>query len=285
MQEPVSPTVRLRKLTRGLRRWRGDSGLRQEDVTSGLNWSKAKLSRFEGGDTIAGPSEVLALAAIYGIDDAERDEYVALAFQARKKGWWKRYDPNTLAANFEEYVGLESEASQVREFSSVLIPGLLQTEAYATALMNAWIPKADDAVAEDRTQLRTKRQARLHSASPMRLKVVIQEAALRQQVGGDEVMREQLEHLASCAKLRNVSVRVLPFSAGAAPALGTTFVILSFPDEEDPDVPCADYLTGSVYLEYSTEVEAYNMNFSAVEAKALSQKESSAFISDLVRQM
>lgn len=285
MHEPVSPTVRLRKLTRGLRRWRSGSGLRLEDVTSGLNWSKAKLSRFEKGDTIAGPSEVLALAAIYGIDDAERDEYVALAFQARKKGWWKRYDPNTLAANFEEYVGLESEASQVREFSSVLIPGLLQTEAYATALMNAWIPQADEAVAEDRTQLRTKRQARLHGSKPMRLKVVIQEAALRQQVGGEEVMREQLEHLASSAKLRNVSIRVLPFSAGAVPALGNPFILLSFPDDEDPDVPYSDYLTGCLYLEYPSEVESYNLSFEALEAKALSQKDTSAFIGRLAREV
>lgn len=233
---------------------------------------------------LAAPGRV-ALAAIYGIDDGERDEYVALAFQARKKGWWKRYDPNTLAANFEEYVGLESEASQVREFSSVLIPGLLQTEAYATALMNAWIPQADEAVAEDRTQLRTKRQARLHGSKPMRLKVVVQEAALRQQVGGEGVMREQLEHLVSCAKLRNISVRVLPFNAGAAPSLGLPFIILSFLDEEDPDVAFAEYLTGSVYLEHKSEIESYNLNFGTLEAKALSQKESSALLGALAREL
>ena len=224
---------------------------------------------------------MLALAAIYGIDDAERDEYVALAFQARKKGWWKRYDPNTLAANFEEYVGLESEASQVREFSSVLIPGLLQTEAYATALMNAWIPQADEVVAKERAELRAQRQDRLHDENPLKLKVVIQEAALRQVVGGREVMREQLEHLVNSAKLRNISIRVLPFSAGAVPALGTQFIILSFPDEEDPDVPFADYLTGSVYLEYRNEIDSYNLNFGALEAKALSQKESTALISKI----
>lgn len=285
MEERVSPTVRLRKLTRGIRRWRAEAGLRQDDVVAALDWSKAKLSRFENAEKGAGPAEVIALATVYGVPEAERDQYVALALQARQKGWWQRYGQDTLASNFEEYVGLESEATEVREFAAELIPGLLQTESYATELIRAWIPTADEVVMKERADLRAQRQARLHETDPLVLRTVIRESALRQLVGGPEVMREQLKHLANSAKLPNVTVQVLPFSAGAIPALGTPFTLLSFPDHDDPDVAFTEFLTGSVYLEDPEEVQTYNLNYSGLRAKALSQKESITFLNRLAREL
>lgn len=285
MEERISPTVRLRRLTRGLRRWRAEAGLRQEDVAAALQWSKPKLSRFENAEKPAGPAEVLALAAVYGVPDTERDQYVALALQARQKGWWQRYGQDALASGFEEYIGLESEAAEVREFSGELVPGLLQTERYATELMRAWIPEADEAVMKERLELRTRRQARLHESDPLTVGAVIHESALRQQIGGPEVMREQLKHLMSSAKLPNVTVQVIPFSAGAIPALGAPFILLSFPDPEDPDVAYADYLTGCLYLEDPAEVETYSLNFSALRAKALGQRESITFLNRLAREL
>lgn len=285
VEERISPTVRLRRLTRGLRRWRAEAGLRQEDVATALDWSKPKLSRFENAEQSAGPAEVLALAAIYGVPDAERDQYVALALQARQKGWWQRYGQDVLASNFEEYIGLESEAAEVHEFAGELIPGLLQTERYATELMQAWIPRADEVVMKERTELRTQRQARLHEQNPLTVGTVIHEAALRQQIGGPEIMREQLKQLVASAKMPNVTVQVLPFSARAIPALGAPFILLSFPNSEDPNVAYADYLTGCLYLEDPAEVEAYSLNYSALRAKALSQKESITFLNRLAREL
>ncbi|WP_223839554.1 helix-turn-helix domain-containing protein [Saccharopolyspora pogona] len=285
MEERISPTVRLRRLTRGIRRWRAEAGLRQEDVAAALDWSKPKLSRFENAEKSAGPAEVLALAAVYGVPDAERDQYVALALQARQKGWWQRYGQDTLASNFEEYVGLESEAAEVREFAAELIPGLLQTERYATELIQAWIPQADEVVMKERADLRAQRQARLHETNPLTVGTVIHESALRQLVGGPEVMREQLKHLVASAKLPNVPLQVLPFSTGAIPALGAPFILLSFPDQEDPDVAFAEHLTSSVYMEDPAEVEMYTLNYSALRSKALSQKESITFLNRLAREL
>lgn len=283
--ERISPTVRLRKVVRRLREWRQRAGMRQDDVIAALQWSKAKLSRFENAEQIPGPAEVLALAAVYGIADAERDEYVALSLQARQKGWWRTYGPSTLAPNFEEYVGLESEANHVREFASGLVPGLLQTEEYATALMQAWLPAVSDAVAQERADLRVQRQARLHDAQPLHVSAIIHEASLRQHVGGAEVMREQLRHLVTMAELPQVTVQVLRYTAGAVPALGNPFVILSFPEPEDPDVPYADYLTGCVYVEDPDEVESFNLNFSTLEDKAMEPADSVQFISTMAAEL
>ncbi|MDR7300080.1 helix-turn-helix domain-containing protein [Haloactinomyces albus] len=286
MTERISPTVRLRKLVRRLRTWRDRAGMRQDDVGTVLGWSTAKVSRYENAEQIPGPAEIIALATIYGVPDQERDQYMALAVQARQKGWWQRYGSETLASNFHEYVGLESEASHVREYTTDLIPGLLQTERYATALTQAWLPKVDSSVAAERASLRAQRQQGLHESEPLQLSTVIGEAALRQEVGGPEVMREQLQHLAAMAELPHVTIQVLPFSAGAVPALGVPFILLSFPDPEDPDVPFADYLTGCVYVEDEDEVTSYSLNYSALENdRALDPAASLTLISKLAEQL
>lgn len=277
--ERISPTVRARRLVRGLREWREAAGMRQDDVIAVLDWSKSKLSRFENAEKVPGPAEVLALAAVYGVSDEVRDQYVALSVQARKKGWWQSYGSNALAADFGEFVGLESEASRVREYTSELIPGLLQTERYASELMRTWLPKVSDSIAQERADLRVQRQARLREREPLEISTIIHESGLRQLVGGGEVMREQLMHLVTCAELPHVTVQVLPFSAGAVPALGAPFILLSFPDAEDPDVAFAEYLTGCVYVEDKDEVESYNLNYSALEHEALDPAASIKFLS------
>lgn len=283
--ERMSPTVRLRKVVRRLVKWRKDARMRQDDVISALQWSKAKLSRFENAEQAPGPAEILALAAIYGVPDEERDQYVALALQARQKGWWQSYGPNTFASNFEEYVGLESEANHVREYASELIPGLLQTENYAAALMRAWIPAVSDSVARERADLRVQRQARLHEAKPVQVSAIIHESGLRQRVGGADVMREQLNHLVTSSEVPHVTTQVLPFEVEAVPALGAPFILLSFPDADDPDVPFADYLTGCVYVEDPAEVESYNLNYSALEQKALTPADSMKLISKIAGEL
>ncbi|NYH78905.1 hypothetical protein FHR84_002230 [Actinopolyspora biskrensis] len=114
---------------------------------------------------------------------------------------------------------------------------------------------------------------------------VIHESGLRQLVGGTDVMREQLEHLVTMGDLPHVTLQVLPFSAGAVPALGAPFIILSFPDQEDPDVPYTDYLTGCVYVEDEDEVASYNLNYSALEQAALTPADSTEFLSKLAGEL
>ena len=278
--ERVSPTVRLRKVVRRLLVWREAADMRQDDVATALQWSKAKISRFENADQVPGPADVLALAAIYGVNDAERDQYVALSLQARQRGWWQSYG-DSLANNFGEYVGLEAEARHVREFAIDLIPGLLQTEAYASALVEAWVPRVGDSVARDRANLRRERQKNLIGDDPVSVTAVVGEAALRQLVGGTEVMRQQLDHLAEVSKLPNVDIQVLPFAAGGVPAMGSPFIILSFAEPDDPDVAFSEHLTGCVYVEDVDELASYNLNFGALQDTALAPESSGEFITSL----
>lgn len=282
VNERISPTVRLRKLVRRLRSWREHARMRQEDVADVLGWSKAKVSRYENAEQIPGTAEIIALATIYGISEQERDQYMALAVQARQRGWWQSYGTEALKQDFDEYVGLESEASLLKEYCFELIPGLLQTESYATELMRAWLPSVEPSVAEERAALRAQRQANLYGEQPLALHAVLHECALRQQVGGPDVMRPQLQHLLSMSELSHVTIQVLPFTAGAHPAMDSPFIILSFPDPEFTDVGFAEYLTGCVYVEAPKEVESYSLNFTAIADQALAPRASIDLIRTLV---
>jgi Domain of unknown function (DUF5753)/Helix-turn-helix domain len=282
VSERISPTVRLRKVARALRHWRGDAGLRLEDVCAPLGWATSKLSRMERAEQMIGPAEVIALATIYGISEQERDRYVALALQSRQKGWWTPYKiGDVIPEDFEESVGLESEASRVRSYQDMVVTGLLQTEAYATMLARAWLPRVGDRAIEEGVRLRMARQTRLHEQAPLRLDCVLTEAALRQQVGGPEVMREQLRHLLDMIQLPHVSVQVMPFAAGAYPAQNCPFRLLSFPDPEDHDVACVEYLSGTVYVEDAEDVEGFILVFDGLKRQALGPSESAELIREI----
>ncbi|MGB6161442.1 MAG: helix-turn-helix transcriptional regulator [Pseudonocardiaceae bacterium] len=282
MSERISPTVRWRKVARALRRWRTETGLRLEDVCVPLGWATSKLSRMERAEQMIGPAEVIALATVYGIGEQSRDRHVALALQSRQKGWWARYKVgDVIPEDFEESVGLESEACRVRSYQDMVVTGLLQTEAYATALSRAWLPRFSDRAIEEGVRLRIARQDRLHDQAPLRLDCVLTEAALRQQVGGSEVMREQLRHLLDMIELPHVSVQVMPFAAGAYPAQDCPFRLLSFPDPEDPDVACVDYLGGTVYVEDTEDVEGFILVFDGLKQQTLGSRESAELIREI----
>jgi hypothetical protein len=284
VSERISPTVRWRKVARALRRWRNENGLRLEDVCAPLGWATSKLSRMERAEQTIGPAEVIALATVYGIGEQARDRYVALALQSRQKGWWASYKVgDVIPEDFEESVGLESEACRVRSYQEMVVTGLLQTEAYATALARAWLPRVSDRAIEEGVRLRMARQDRLHEGAPLRLDCVLTEAALRQQVGGPEVMREQLRHLLDMMELPHVSVQVMPFAAGAYPAQSCPFRLLSFPDSEDHDVACVDYLSGTVYVENTEDVDGFILVFDALRQQAMGLGESTELIRELTR--
>lgn len=285
IDDRFSPTVRLRKVLRALRRWRAEARLDQVDVAKALDWSPARVSRLERGETVPGPAEVLALAAIYGRPDGERDEYVALSLQARQKGWWRRYGPAAWAPAFEEYIGLESEASEVRNFELDVIPGLLQLGDYAAALARKWVPSADEDTVKSRAELREARQGRLRGTTPLRLHAVIGETAIRQVVGGKETMLAQLEHLLRMMDQAHTVVQVVTFDAGAYPASGCPFTLLSFPDPEEDDVVYIGTLSSSVYEEDAPDVEQYSASFLGLQDVALSADESVAYVGRILEDL
>ncbi|MGH3901086.1 MAG: helix-turn-helix domain-containing protein [Pseudonocardiaceae bacterium] len=283
MSDRISPTVRHRKVARALRRWRNEAGLRLEDVCAPLAWAASKLSRMERAEQSIGPADVIALASVYGIKEQERDRYVALALQSRQTGWWSTFNVwEAVPEAFEEFVGLESEASRMRSYEDMVVTGLLQTAAYHTALARGWIPRVSDEAIAERVRFRMARQARLHANPPLQLGTVLTEAALRQQVGGPEVMREQLQHLLTMIELPNVSIQIMPFAAGAYPAQNCPFRLLSFPDPEDPAVACIEYPGGAVYVEDAQDVEAFILHFDGLTQRALGPAESAGLIQEIV---
>jgi transcriptional regulator with XRE-family HTH domain len=269
-----SPTVRRRRLRAELRRLRTERGLTIEDVQerTGGDIRISTLSRWETGERGVRPNDLRALLDVYGLTEGEdRDTLLTLCRQAKERGWWQSYG-SAVPGWFQFYVGLESEASAIHQYASELVPGLLQTADYYRAFLRTAPADAD---IEGKIQVRMARQERLTAADAPEYWVVLNEAVIRRSVGLNGAMRVQLERLADLAGLPNVTVQVLPFSAGVHPAMDGGFSILGFPDPAtDPSVVYLENSAGSVYLEEAAEVDRFGRTFSHIIAKALSPDDS-----------
>ena len=263
-----SPTVRRKRLGIELRRLRERAGLTCEDVGQRLDCSGTRISRLETGRISVKPGDVRELLEIYGVTGAEAESLVQLAREARRKGWWHTYG-RALPNWFEAYIGLEAEAVRLRDFQPLVIPGLLQTEDYARAVLRA-APNAGSAEDIDRqVALRMERQTVLSQANAPDLWIVLSETVLRVQVGGASVMRAQLRRLVDVAERSSVTLQVLPFTAAAHVQPISPFTILEFPEVADPTVVYLEHLTGSLFLESEEEVRRYTVVFDHLRAEAL----------------
>jgi transcriptional regulator with XRE-family HTH domain len=278
-----SPTVRRRRLALELRRLREAAKLTCEEVAERLECSASKISRVETGRVSVSPRDVRDMLEIYGVPADQREGLVQLARESRQKGWWHAYG-DSVQPHFATYLGLESAASEIRIYEVNLIPGLLQTEDYARAVLTAAMVNSSRADIERRVALRMERQ-RLSRANPPKLWAVLDEAALRRQVGGGEVMRMQLEHLRETSALRNVSLQVIPFAGGAHPGMGRPFVILSFGEDADPDVVYLEDLASALWVENVEEVDRYHVYFNHLQATALSFEDSAAMVTAALKEM
>jgi hypothetical protein len=220
---------------------------------------------------------------IYGAGEEQRESLVQLARESKQKGWWHAYG-DSVQPHFATYLGLESAASEIRIYEVNMIPGLLQTEDYARTVITAGMVNSPRAEIERRVALGMERQ-RLTRSSPPQVWTVLDEAGLRRQVGGPEVMRAQLEYLRELAGLRNVSLQVIPFSGGAHPGMGKPFVILVFGESIDPDVVYLEDLTSALWVEDVHQVDRYNVLFNHLQAAALSFDESAALICSVLKEM
>jgi hypothetical protein len=191
---------------------------------------------------------------------------VQLAREARKKGWWHAYNEVFTGS----FVGLESDASFLHTHQGLLVPGLLQTEAYTRAVIRAIRPDSAEADVELRVRGRVNRQKLItEEPNPPEYWAVLDEAVLLRTVGGPEVMREQLKKLVELAALPNVTLQVVPFSAGAHAGMEAPFLILGFPEQADPDVVYVENTTSGVYLEQPEDVHRYTLMFDHLRAAAL----------------
>ena len=280
-----SPTVRRRRLAAELRALREAAKLTCEEVAEHLECSASKISRVETGRVSVSPRDVRDMLALYGVDPQQADSLVQLARESRQKGWWHAYS-DTIQPRFATYVGLEDAAAEIRTYEVNLIPGLLQTEDYARAVINAGNLTGSLVDVERRVALRMARQPMLVSGTnPPQLWAVLDEGVLHRTVGGRGLMRLQLDHLLELADLPNVAVQVIPFTGGAHPGMGKPFVILSFPERADPDVVYLEDLTSSLYLEDVDEIDRYNVVFNHLRATALSFEDSAALITSVAKEL
>ena len=263
-----SPTVRRKRLTVELRRLREQAGLTCEDVGHRLECSGTRISRMETGKIGARPGDVRELLEIYGVTGAAADSLVQLARDARRKGWWHAYG-RVLPPWFEAYVGLESDAARLHDFQPSVVPGLLQTQDYARAILRD-APYAD--YGEDIDQqlaLRMRRQAVLDQPRPPQVRMVLGESVLWMQVGGPAVLRAQLLRLAELAARPDFSLQILPLRTAAHAQPAGPFTLLEFADPADPTVVYLEHLTGSLLLDEDEEVQRYRAMFNHLRAAAL----------------
>ncbi|MFF0543625.1 helix-turn-helix domain-containing protein [Nocardia thailandica] len=260
------PTVLRIALGGQLRKLREGKGITREAAGEHIRGSHAKISRLELGRTGFKERDIRDLLTLYGvIDEAERAQFFELARQANEPGWWQRYS-DLLPSWFSTYLGLEQAASQIRTYENQLVPGLLQTDAYAHAIIGLG---GDSADTERRVEIRSRRQEILHRAQPPVIWAVIDEAVLHRPVGGPEVHSEQLQHLVKMAQLPHVTIQVLPYTAGAVAAAGSAFSILRFPEPQLPDIVYLEQLSSALYLERPQDLALYLSVMDRVSVQAL----------------
>ena len=283
MSGTPSPTVRRRRLAFELRRLREAAKLTCDDVAELLECSASKISRIENARVTVSPRDVRDLLRIYGVPADQHESLVQLARESRQKGWWHAYG-DSVQPHFATYMGMESAASEIKHVSLTRIPMLLQTEGYAREIIAAGRMRRELPDHDRSVELLMERQ-RLARASPPTVWVVLDEAALRRQVGGREVMREQIEHLLDLSGAPGMFLQFIPFGAGAHVAMDLPFVIMGFPDPADPDVVCVGYSTGVLWIEDIAEVHMYDMFFHHLQACALSLDASAALMISVLKDL
>jgi len=275
-----SPTVRGRRLIRELERLRHDSGLSMELAAKQLGWSVSKLYRLENGRSKISTDDLVDMLDLYGVRSPRREALVQLGRDARRRGWWTAYTDIFTGS----YIAMEAEASSIRVNAHV-IPGLFQTPGYAHAVITGTRPTVGPEEAERRVAARTARQDALFSRTEQpEIHVILDEAVLHRQVGGPAVMAQQLEALAETSTWPQVTLQVLPYTAGANAGMDGHFVILAFEAAaEDPPIAYVEGLMGDVYIEAAEEVDRFNLAWSLLTAQALDPAESAVMIRALAK--
>ncbi|MFE9606765.1 DUF5753 domain-containing protein [Streptomyces hokutonensis] len=280
-------TVLARKLGGELLRLRDEAGLTQPRAAEALSATAAKVAKMERGWVPFRDPDIRILCDLYGVADpkaVERLLNLARTDRERRKakGWWNQY-PELRA--LVEYVALEDIATGVRTWQGAFVPGLLQTPDYARALAigNADWDDPDDV--ERFVEAKIARQARLTDANALNLWAVVGEGALRQLVGGREVMRVQLAHLAEAARLPNVRLQVVPFLAGSHPGMTSAFSVVSFAEPGAMDVVYMDTTSSTLWLESEADAARHNTTFERITRSGLALRDSTALMDRIRKEL
>jgi transcriptional regulator with XRE-family HTH domain len=258
------PSIRRRRLVAALTQLRKQSGKTLAEAANAAGWDTSKLSRIERFQVTITGDDTLTLCEALGASRTTSQTLAQLARESRRRGWWTVYAD--VLGTLEDFVELEADAKKVMGWESSIVPGSVQTEAYARAVIrNAWPEDPQESI-DQRVQLRMERQKRMWDG-PARLWVVVDEAALMRPVGGREVMAEQLDRLVDVSQKGLATVQVLPTELPGHAALGTTFTLIELQD--DTRVVYVDTLTGGVYIEEPADVEHHYTSWQRLTAESL----------------
>ncbi|MGH3818083.1 MAG: helix-turn-helix domain-containing protein [Pseudonocardiaceae bacterium] len=278
----MRPTVRSRRLGARLSRYRNERGLSGVAVAGELGVGQPQLSRLETGKAKVTSVALARLVEVLGIPEADARRLDELRRRSAEPGWWQDYG-DILSEPVEMLIELEVEASWIRSYEGHVIPGLLQTRDYAERIITASSMHMRVADIDRYLELRMRRQKRL--AEGMRFTAILSEAAIRQQVGGPEMLREQLRHINRASREFDVTVQVVPFTADAHAALGDSFVIIQWPDEHDPEAIYVDGETSWTVHERDGVIRQYVHAFASVQAQALPPRESLDLIHTVIKEL
>lgn len=281
MASNVNPTVRRRRLGQELRRLRELRNMTAEEVADRLLVSQSKISRLENGRRSISQRDVRDLCNVYEVEDHRIvDSLMHMARDSRQQGWWHAFGD----IPYSVYIGLETDAASLRVYEPQVVPGLLQTRGYAEAVCEGALPEASPDDIDKRVEVRMRRQDRITDAkSPLRLWAVLDESALRREVGGRQTMVEQLERLNEVSQLPHVTVQVMPFAMGAHPGVNGQYAILEFPDASDSSVVYLEGVTSDLYLEKTPDVQSYSVMYEHLRAEALNPDQTREFVENVAK--
>ncbi|MBN1174905.1 MAG: helix-turn-helix domain-containing protein [Micromonosporaceae bacterium] len=295
MSDTVGSALLRRYIGRRLTALRLQAGLTQEAAAQRLQRARATLGRMEEGDERVRFRDIEVKAILELYEASEQDVQLLLALTAetrngRRKSWWHDYTETALPEWFGLYVSLEDSAETIRQYEPELVPGLLQTRSYAEQVARVPAEYIEEDEVERRVRVRMERQSLLqrHRPPAPQLSVVLNEAALQRLAGDERLLAEQCAHLLNLTGQANVSIRILPFTAGLHGGMASAFTILDFPNDPrtnellEPPLVYVDTLTGAMYLNKPDEVGAYELAWRDLVDRALDEEASRKMISSAV---
>lgn len=281
-KEP-GPSVRRRQLGAMLRELREQSGKTIKDAAAWLGMTESNMSKIEKAKQQVKAPAVRALCQLYDVDASKLNYLLQLASEANQRGWWTAYR-DTVPEWFRTFVGLESDALDLWNYEAEFVPGLLQTPGYVRALLHSTRPNISDGEIERQVNLRRERQQRIEGNHPPRLHFFINEAVVRRPVGHAETVREQFEQLIESSKLEHITLRIVPFSAGAHPGMTGSFAVMQFPDESAPAFVYIEHERGATYQEDPGDIDRYTVILTDLERLSLSPEGSREMLGEAAKQ-
>jgi transcriptional regulator with XRE-family HTH domain len=274
----ASPTIRQRELGMRLRELRTSKGLTVEDVARELMCSATKISRAETGARRPSLRDVRDLCTLYQVDSEVSATLMNLARQARQQGWWAEYEDLN---KFSGFIGLEQDATAITCFGMYFVPGLLQTEDYARALITGIYPKVGPDIVDQRVVFRMRRQELLYGTQPPRYRAILDEAVLHRQVGGPGVLQAQFKKILQLIQEKRIAVQIIPSTVGAYAATDSNFDFLEFGRSTLPGLVFVEGFGRELYHEHRADLDRYREAVESLRDVALSPPDSARMIEEV----